>query len=422
MSRLKKFVIIFSLHLPLLSLSIQIAAEESNLSKAQIVQLAFENNRYLAAAQLAHEQALARSELSGKWANPEITFDYSTDWLFNDEGESSFGIAFEQRFPIAKRLSLQKEIAAIEIELAEAEMRDFKRKLVRDLELALNDLAYIESQLELRKSLAALNSQFAEFVASRVETAEASTLDANQVKLELYVNEQEIQNLNNQYASRLAQLRSLIGLEPDATLTLDKTFRQLGKNPELRKTSIEDLSTLPEFQIKSLLIAIADTKTKLALRSRWEDVTIGLGFENERSVDEPSGLGSDRFLGVSVSIPLPARNHYDPIVKQNLTKQAQLQAEIEALSIELRNNLESLREQALNLYLQASHYETNITQLVEQNLQELNAAYSAGLISLNELFRSQEQRLKIQSAYLTMVHDYQQALVEWRAATATNFE
>ena len=56
----------------------------------------------------------------------------------------------------------------------------------------------------------------------------------------------------------------------------------------------------------------------------------------------------------------------------------------------------------------------------EDNLAKMNAAYGAGQVSLNELFRSQEQRVKIQSAHLTMVHDYRQALVEWEAATARN--
>lgn len=422
MSRLKYLVTIFSLHFSINSLAVDAAISEAGLSEDQIVQLALENNRYLAAAQLAQEQALARSELSGKWANPEISIDYSTDWLFNDEGESSFGIAFEQRFPIAKKLSLQKEIAAIEIRLAEAEIRSFKRSLIRDIELALNDIAYIESQLELRSSLATLNAEFAAFVESRVESAEASSLDANQVKIELYVNEQEIQKLENEKASRLSELRSLVGLEPNEALALDETFSELGDAPEFLDTRIESLDTLPEFQIKNLLIEIADKETQLALRSRWEDVTVELGFENERSVDQPIGIGTDRFIGVSVSIPLPVRNYYDPMVKENVSRRSRLQAELEAVSIELRNQIDALSEQARSLFVQARHYETHITGLVDENLQELNAAYGAGLISLNELFRSQEQRLKIQSAYLTMVHDYQQALVEWRAATATNLD
>ena len=48
----------------------------------------------------------------------------------------------------------------------------------------------------------------------------------------------------------------------------------------------------------------------------------------------------------------------------------------------------------------------------------MNAAYSAGQVSLAELFRSQEQGLRMQSAQLTKLHDFEQAMIRWKAATA----
>jgi len=417
MSRLSRLIIL-ALHV---SITSALHAESNNtLPKERIVQTALSQNKYLQAAQKTVEQAEARHALAGKWENPELSIDYSTDWIFNDEGESTFGIAFEQRFPIAKRLGLQKEIAEIEIELARAEIKNFQRQLIRDIELAVNDIAHIDAQLELRHSLVKLNTDFAAFVESRIETAEASELDANQVKIELYVIEQEIQNLNNERNALIADLRGLAGFEPDQALDVSESLHHLNGQPNLPRSSPAELSSHPEYQLRTLFLEIADKETKLAIRSRWDDITLGVGFENERSVDEPSGIGTDRFFGVSVSIPLPVRNRYEPALKVSVAKQGQLQAELQATSLDLRTQAESLRQQALNLYEQAKHYETNITQLVEDNLEKMNAAYGAGQVSLNELFRSQEQRVKIQSAHLTMVHDYRQALVEWEAATARN--
>jgi len=390
------------------------------LSKEELVLLALSQNKYLQAAQKTVEQAQARRSLAGKWDDPELSIDYSTDWVFNNEGESTFAIAFEQRFPIAKRLGLQKEIAEIEIELARAEIRNFKRLLVRDLELAINDIAHIDAQLELRHSLIELNSEFAKFVESRIETAEASELDANQVKIELYVIEQEIQNLNNRRNARLADLRRLVGFEPDQALDVSEPLSHLNRQSSLPWSNLADLNSHPEYQLRNLLLDIADKETKLAIRSRWEDITLGVGFENERSVDEPTGIGTDRFIGISVSIPLPVRNRYEPKLKASVARRGQLQIKLQATSLDLRTRAESLRQQALSLYEQARHYESNITQLVEDNLNKMNAAYGAGQVSLSELFRSQERRVKIQSAHLTMVHDYRQALVEWEAATARN--
>lgn len=417
MSRLS-LLIILAVHV---SITSALHAESNNtLPKERIVEIALSQNKYLQAAQKTIERAEARRALAGKWEDPELSIDYSTDWMFNDEGESSFGIAFEQRFPIAKRVGLQKEIADIEIELARAEIRNFQRILVRDLELAVNDIAHIDAQLELRRSLVELNTEFAKFVESRIATAEASELDANQVKIELYVVKQEIQNLHNERNVLLSELRGLAGFEPDQDLDVSASLSHLNGQPNLPRSSLADLNSHPEYQLRALLLEIADKETKLAIRSRWDDITLGVGFENERSVDEPSGIGTDRFFGVSVSIPLPVRKRYEPALKESVAKQGQLHAELQATSLDLRTRADSLRQQALSLYEQARHYETNITQLVEDNLKKMNAAYGAGQVSLNELFRSQERRVKIQSAHLTMVHDYRQALVEWDAAAARN--
>lgn len=391
-----------------------------SLSKERAIRIALEQNKHLLAARQTIEQAEARRQIAGKWDDPELSIEYSNDWLFNDEGESTFGIAFEQRFPISKRVGLQKDISDIEIQLARAEIANFERILIRDVELAINDIAHIDAQLGLRHSLVALNTEFANFVESRIETAEASELDANQVKIELYVIEQEIQNLKNERESRVSSLRTLLGQEPQFELILSETFQLLDSALQPEAATLNSLDSHPEYRIRQLLLDITAKEAELALRGRWDDITLGFGFENERSVDEPSGLGTDRFLGVSVSIPLPIRKRYEPAVRENVSRQNQMRAQLEATALELRNQANALSAKALSLYQQAEHYEKSVTKLVERNLEQMNSAYGAGLINLNQLFRSQERRLKIQSAYLTMVHDYQQAVVEWHAATAQN--
>lgn len=420
MSRFSKLVSILAFNVSIISALHADSTSSLALSKAQAVQHALDHNKYLLAARQTVDQAKARRDLAGKWDDPELSIDYSNDWLFNDEGESTFGIAFEQRFPIAKRIGLQKEIADIEIQLANTEIRNFERLLVRDVELAINDLAHIDAQLELRQSLVNLNTEFARFVESRIDTAEASELDANQVKIELYVIEQEIQRFENERDTRISNLRILLNLEPTQDLELTEKLIHLKGSPDLSGASEEFLYSHPVYKTKTLLLEVASKETQLALRSRWDDITVGVGFENERSVDEPSGIGTDRFLGVSVSIPLPVRKRYEPATRERVARQSQLQSELEATSLELRNEAAAQKLKALKLYQQAQLYEENVTHLVERNLEQMNSAYGAGLANLNELFRAQEQRLKIQSAHLTMAHDYQQALVELRAVTALN--
>lgn len=405
-----------------LLLSSQRAGAQSvqRLTPAQAVAKALASNKELEAARGLIVQARARGEVSGRLDNPEISFDYSTDWAFNDEGESSLGIGFSQRFPVTKRISILKRIAEDEISMAEEEVRNRERLVVREIELLCNEFAYLESQLELRRSLVAIDREFEAFVVSRVEAAEASPVDLNQIRIELFALQQEMGQLAIDRDKTVGKLRPLLGLGESSVVEIEHRIRVPRLAPELSPFGREALDTHPAYRLHALLAEVAGKRSSLARASRWEDISVGVALEEERSVDAPVGIGRDRFLGVSVSIPLPVRGRHKGLERESLSILAQRQSELAARSLELLNAAASLREEVLSLYRQASHYETNITPLVERNHKEMAEAYSAGQISLNELFRSQSQRLKIQSAHLEMVRDYEQAWVEWKAATARN--
>lgn len=393
---------------------------ERSLTRSEVVELALQGNKSLQAARSVIEQVQARREGVGLRASPQLRFDYSTDWVFNDEGQSTLGVALEQRFPITKRLSILKDIASFEIELAKAEVRDQERLLVRDIELLCNEIAYIDAELGLRHSLVENDKAFADFVESRIEMAEASPIEANQVRIELYILEQEIEHLETDRTRLLETLRASVGFEVGEVIVLAHRL-DLGRDaPVFTDFSSYELDTHPQYRLRTLMLEVADRREALALATRWGDVSLGVGYKQERSVDEPVGIGNERFLGFRVSVPLPIKRRTESLVKESVWVRRQMEQMREAASLELRSKARALREEASHLYHQSLEFQDKITSLVELNLEEMGEAYRAGQISLSDLFRTQGQRLKIQSAHLEMVRDYEQALVEWRAATARN--
>ena len=108
------FAVVSLLALPSLY-SQSVASNALTLTKEDAVSLALRNNKSLQAARTTIDQAMGRHRQSGLLSNPELKIDYVSDKTFNNEGEYTFGIGFEQRFPITKRLSVLKNIAEIEI-------------------------------------------------------------------------------------------------------------------------------------------------------------------------------------------------------------------------------------------------------------------------------------------------------------------
>ncbi|MDQ8200816.1 TolC family protein [Pelagicoccus enzymogenes] len=420
MSRFSLFTVLFVF---ILSIHASLSGQdktEPGLSRSEVVRIALQGSKSLQAARTLIEQAEARRSGAGLRSSPELMFDFATDAFFEDEGQSSVGIALKQRFPLTRRLSILKDIADVEIELAKAEVRNQERLLVREVELLCNEIAYLDAELSLRRSLVENDKEFADFVQSRIKTAEASPIEANQVRIELYILEQEIEHLETDRKKLIDRLRALIGYEVGETIHLSHRLDLGSSKPLFSDFGIEDLDTHPEYQMRSLMLEIADKRESLALANRWEDVSLGLGLEQERSVDQPMGIGAERFLGLSVSIPLPMKRRNESSLKESVLARRQMEELRDAVSLELRSKARASREEAAHLYHQSREFQEKITALVEINLKEMAEAYGAGQVSLNEVFQSQGQGLKIQSAHLRMVRDYEQALAEWRAAVAKN--
>jgi len=398
------------------------ATPESSLKLTSqgAVALALQKNQSLQAARSAINEAGAYSQYAGRLDNPELNLGYASDRAFNNEREQSYSIGFEQRFPITNRLKLLKNVSAIEVKLAETELFDQQRMLIRDVESSMALIASLDKQLSLLNGMIRLQEEFAAFMEKRIDTGEASTLALNQIRVALFSVKQEIGNRTKERNRALGDLRSLLGLEPNRELEVLADSVQMPTLPEMEAFDLDDLKQHPEYQLRALLADIAQEQTNLAKASRWADITVEIFFEEEKSVDEPEGLGRDRFFGIGVSIPLPLRSNYRGEVKASRFREKQIYHEMNALSLQLQNDAEALRSNAAAAYKQASSYKESALKLVEQNHKDINAAYAAGLVDLGEVFRVQEQHLNIQTAQLELWHELKQILIEWRAATARN--
>jgi cobalt-zinc-cadmium efflux system outer membrane protein len=398
------------------------ATPESSLrlTSRDAVTLALQKNQSLQAARTAIEQAGAYSQYAGRLDNPELKLGYASDRGFNDEGEQSYSIGFEQRFPITNRLKLLKSVSAIEVKLAEAEVRDQERLLIRDVESAVELISSLNQRLSLLESMITLQEGFAALLEKRIENGEASTLDLNQVRVSLFSVKQEIQSLTKQRDGGLGSLRSLLGLEPGTGLEILTEQTRPLRLPEMPALEGELLQSHPEYQLKASLAEIARNQSALAKANRWADIAVEVFFEEERSVDDPSGLGRDRFFGIGVSIPLPLHDQNRGEIEASRYRERQIGYELNAVTLRLKNEAETLQRNAEATYRQAAKYKENAVSLVEQNLKDIKNAYASGLVDLGEVFRVQEQHLNIQTAQLELWHELNQILIEWRAATASD--
>ena len=390
------------------------------LTKEQAVAHALQYNPALNAARTTTDQAQGRLQQVGKWQNPSLNLSYATDQNFNNEGESAYSVGLEQSFPVTRRLTLQKQIARNGVGLAQLKIDNRIRLIECEVGTLFVSTVALAEQIKLRDERLKLGREFVDLMQSRVATGEVSLLEASQVQIELYAIEQEQQALSNEFLSKRSKLKQLIGANIDSEITLEYQLKLPESAPQLCELTSKLLEEHPEYRMKKLLYESSEKAVSLAKAERWADVAVNVFFAEERGVDEPVGLETDHFLGVGVSLPLPLLDQKKGSIQSSRARQRQIQHELEQVELRLRSEACAQKLRVESLYLQARAYEENFFQMMSETLGEADAAYRAGQISLTEFFRLQEQSLRLQSAQLTALRDFELAMIDWKAATASN--
>lgn len=384
----------------------------------QAVAQALTNNPNQRVGRSRIDQALARAQQAGLWENPELQLNYVGDQAFSGPGERNYALGFKQKLPLTHSLELEKGIAHNFIQLARHEAADESRRLQQQVASNYLKLAESEAQLALRDELIALYQNFADFVAARIKSGEASLIALNQIKIESATLQQQQHSLKSSRLKHSAKLRQLIGLQPSAKLVLDFEFSVPAQAPSLPRPTAAMLQQHPQYQRQALLCKIAEQQLSVSQKERWADPTLQIFYKEERNRNSSSNWERDRFVGIGLSVPIPLFNNGQAAVAENRARQMQFRAQLQRSQLELWHAAELQRKNVSQLYIQATDYQAQLAQLVAQNLTAIQTAYATGQIALSDVFRAQEQGLILQAAHLSRLHHYQQAIIDWQSATA----
>lgn len=373
--------------------------------RATAVAFALENNADLRAARLSIELAESRLARTGIRTNPTMIIQYSSDFLFNDEGEHTLGIGFVQKFPLANRLKLAKAVSRVDIAKAKAEIRIQEIAIAQSINEVALDLQVNDTRRASLGRLLSKSEEIASFVQSRVQLGEYSQLEANQATLEARSLAQEINQLSDERNHLVHALEPLLGLTAEREMSFIEIKEiSLSDDSLLYEDSIFDRH--PEFQLATLEAHSAEAEIALAKSETWEDVTARLFLENERSVDEPNGLGTDRFIGVGLWIPLPLRKKGELQAREQRIARHQSHMKAAAIKLRVQHEIEHARHEMDDLRKSIHRYRKEVIELAEQQLEETQTAHKKGQISFVALMEVQRQLLEVEHSYLDTLESF----------------
>jgi cobalt-zinc-cadmium efflux system outer membrane protein len=368
------------------------------------------HNPQLAAARLRIEEARGRLDNAGRLTNPNLDFDFAQNVRMPERG---FRVEFTQRFPLTGRLHLERAVSRAELAAAEAEVRDVERKLVADARALAVRLLALRHQRALRVKQIANSRELADFVTKRVETGEASLIDAAQVQLERGQLDTALLLLDSERGAILGELRPLLGfLAPEPA----EVTGELPMPGGIPKSAVEP-ERRGDYQAAQSGAEAAQENAALAKANRWADIGVGLTAEYARFEDAPDGLQRDTMLGLKFSLPLPLWNANEGRIREANATAKRAEKEVAALDLQIRGEVAGARAEMAALTKAVASIADDLIPQSQRIEEQLRTSYAIGQTAFIEVIRSRGRRFDLEVQLVAALRDYHLARTRYLAAT-----
>lgn len=391
-------------------------AEPGSASVADLVAAAQRDNPTLEAARSAIAVSRARLANTGLKPNPLLEVGARSDFLFGNEGEYELSASVSQDIPMAGRLLRAKDVARVDVAIAQAEVDEAARKLAGEVAGAAWRLRLLDHRSADAKKPLAVDESLLAVLRKRFRAAEVSEMDINTVRIELQRHAQALRTLELERQAIAAGLNALLGRPVDAPLRIAGSLELLPL-PPLATLQAQARARRPDWHKALLGVDRAAADAALARSERWEDWSVALGISQDRQVIQgapPQDPG--RMLGASLSIPLPLHNNGSARLAVASAESAQAQALADAQG-------RAIDAEVAVAYVRVEGLRTSLVQAqqayapAERNLELARVGYSMALLSVFDIVRAQRELAEAHARYFELLDEALQAQVQLQTAT-----
>jgi len=398
----------------------------NGLTEKETIQYAVAHNGELAAARQMIAEARGRLRQAGFRANPMLDGGYQHAVTSSD---NNLNLSAELPLELGGRRDARVAVAQREMELREAEVADFERKLVAEVRMKCVNVTAATRNLKLTEDLLRLTRDSHRLVQARVDRGKSAPLEQNLVFVE--VNRVDTMRISFEGKAELAllDLKKVMGMPPDEPLQLKAEF-DIDRQPQSQSDAVRDaLASRPDLLAARAAENLALAQIEQARTEGKVDASIFAGYMRQnmgfgvRGINDAGALapvqGVFHYVGVGVKLSLPVRNKNQGNIE---AAQAQLEAarnrrefaqhvvvnEVAAAYVRFMRARE-----ALSVYRDAVHNQA------ERNLDIIRQTYELGQRSLIDYVSEQRRFIDVETGYTDVLKEYLDSMVDIERAVAS---
>jgi len=349
------------------------------------VRLALHHHPGLIAARFEIERARARLLAAGRWPNPELQFEGLSDFALTGNGEGAFSVGFYQEFPLTARLTLERIIGQLDVARALREIRNAERLLIAEVQRQCIAVAAARQRAETWRAIEGRLTELLEAAQRRIAAGQGGLAEKSLSLASLKQAWNARTAAETEARIALLDLRRLLGLRPDHPLALSDSLPEMLSSLRSLAGARPDAMRRPDAELLLLDAERARTGLDLARAEIWEGIRFGIQYTHDRGVDAPNGLGTDEFLGITISLPLPVWDRKEGAIAEQSVLRDQTAARIESLQIEMATALATELQKIDLLEARATIFLREAITPLEEAESELRAAFDQGRVEMRDL-------------------------------------
>ena len=326
----------------------------------------------LRASKAERDAAAARVRAASRPVyNPEIELD-SERVGFNSRHVDTTTLGVNQAIDWHDKRSARKNIATVEQQVTQYETQASRQLLIADIFSALADYQVQREIIQAHRKRLALTKQVLAQANRLYQAGDISKLDLEQIRLNQTQTQLTLDRSRTQLTTYAHALVTAAGLQR-------KNWPALPYAPPAiqpaRLNYDQILNSLPILKAAQTRVAVARSTLRLRVREQKPDPTIGL---------RAGGEGSDKILGVTLSIPLNVRNSYRAEVDEARANIRVAEGHLENTRYRLKSQLQSAAQSYQLTYAGWKSWQKVAGSSLQKQSQLLLRLWKAGELSTSD--------------------------------------
>src|SRR5215468_5430268 len=320
-------------------------------------------------------------------------------------------------------------VAVGELEVKRAQVAERARRLRAEVRMKAGELLAAHRNLRFTEELLQVNRDALGLLRTRVSQGAAPPLEENLLRVEVNRLEASRRRLASQVEVQALQVKTLVGLGPEAPLSLRGDLRPAPVRLDLQEGLTRALAARSDLLMARADVAMAEAMIqKEKAEGRW-DASVNAGYMRQDFGYDLRGLtasGSTQpiqdvfhYVGAGVSITLPVRNQNQGNIAAAMASTTAAQRRLVLVTLTVRQEVTAAftqyeaAQRALDIYTQG------VWEVARQNLAVVRQTYELGRATLLDVIAEQRRYIDVETGYTDALKQTYDAVVDIERAVGT---